>query len=117
MARAGSHCVANAGLEFINGMNARFDLDHQRKSDTADVQISDEEGADVPRFVDRSVLPLMLREARAAGLTLCFVRVQRRPIGGRPPAQSPAMRRYIHEPRRSWNRTAPSFTMTRATRR
>jgi len=84
-------------LEFINGMNARFDLNHQRKSDTADVQISDEEGADFPRFVDRSVLPLMLREARAAGLTLCFVRVQRRPIGGRPPAQSPAMRRYIHE--------------------
>jgi hypothetical protein len=37
----------------------------------------------------------MLRDAKRAGLTLCLVRVQRRPIGGRPPAQSRAMRRYI----------------------
>ena len=84
-------------LEFMNEMNGRFDLDHQRKSDAADVQISDEEGADFSRFVDRSVLPLMLRDARAAGLTLCFVRVQRRPIGGRPPRQSAAMRRYVKD--------------------
>ena len=55
----------------MNEMNGRFDLDHQRKSNAADVQISDEEGADFSRFVDRSVLPLMLRDARAAGLTLC----------------------------------------------
>jgi hypothetical protein len=84
-------------LEFINEMNVRFDLDHQRKSDAADVQVSDEEGADFPRFVDRSVLPLMLRDARAAGLTICFVRVQRRPIGGKPPVQSAAIRKYVQE--------------------
>jgi hypothetical protein len=41
------------------------------------------------------VLPLMLRDARQAGLTLCFVRVQRRPTANRPPAQSPALRRYV----------------------
>jgi len=80
---------------FVNDMNERFSLDHQRKSDAADVQVTDEEGADFPRFVDRSALPLMLSDARAAHLTICFVRVQRRPIGGRPPMQSTAMRRYI----------------------
>jgi hypothetical protein len=84
-------------LAFMNEMNARFDLDHQRKSDAADVQVSDEQGTDFPGFVDRSVLPLMLRAARAAGVTVCFVRVQRRPFGGKPPAQSAAMRRYIRE--------------------
>ena len=40
-------------------------------------------------------LPLMLRDARQAGLTLVLVRVQRRPVGGRPPYQSPALQRYV----------------------
>lgn len=84
-------------IEFVHDMNERFNLDHQRKSDAADVGGVDEESADFPRYVDRSVLPLMLRDARAADLTICFVRVQRRPIGGRPPVQSAAMRRYMRE--------------------
>ncbi|MBW8713001.1 MAG: hypothetical protein JF632_02835 [Acidobacteria bacterium] len=83
--------------EFIAAMNRRFDLDHQRRSDVADVQTSDDQATDFARDVNRSVLPLMLRDARAAGLTLCLVRVQRRPVGGRPPAQSSAMRRYIRD--------------------
>jgi hypothetical protein len=83
--------------EFLNGMNARFDLDHQRKADAADVQVSDDGSADFHRYIDRSVLPLMLRDAKAANLRICFVRVQRRPIGGRPPAQSAAMRRYVRD--------------------
>ena len=33
----------------------------------------------------------------AAGLTLVFVRVQRRPLGGNPPYQSPALRRYVRD--------------------
>src|SRR5262245_2908766 len=81
--------------EFLAAMNARFSLDHLRPTEVADVQTSDDAGADFARYVDRSVLPLMLRDAKAAGLTLCLVRVQRRPDGGNPPAQSPAMRRYI----------------------
>lgn len=81
--------------EFLAGMNARFGLEHLRPMEAADVPVSDEEGADFDHYVDRSVLPLMLRDARAAGITLCFVRVQRRPVGGKPPVQSPAMRRYI----------------------
>jgi hypothetical protein len=43
------------------------------------------------------VLPLMMRDARHAGLTICFVRVQRRPLGARPPIQSRAMRRYVED--------------------
>jgi len=39
----------------------------------------------------------MLRDAKAAGLTLFFVRVQRRPVGGRTPYQSPLRRRYIED--------------------
>ena len=46
-------------------------------------------------MVDRSVLPLMLRDAARAGLKLCLVRVQRRPIDGRPPQQSAALRQYV----------------------
>jgi hypothetical protein len=37
----------------------------------------------------------MLRDAQRAGLRLCFVRVQRRPEGGRPPYQPPALQRYV----------------------
>lgn len=82
--------------EFVAGMNDRFGLEHQRPFEAADVQ-SDEAGADFARFVDRSVLPLMLRDAQAAGLRLCFVRVQRRPVGGNPPRQSKAMRQYVRD--------------------
>jgi hypothetical protein len=63
----------------------------------ADIEAAEERDADFGRYVNRSVLPLMLRDARAAGLTLCFVRVQRRPEGGRPPYQSRALRRYVAE--------------------
>jgi hypothetical protein len=83
--------------EFLAEMNARLEGDHLRPMDAADLQIVEDRDADFTRDVRRSVLPLMLREAKAAGLTLCFVRVQRRPIGNRPPYQSPAMRRYIRE--------------------
>jgi hypothetical protein len=84
-------------VEFMTNMNARFGLDHLRPMDAADLQAAEDRDADFPRFVNRSVLPLMLRDARAAGLTLCFVRVQRRPVGGRPPYQSPALRRYVRD--------------------
>jgi hypothetical protein len=82
---------------FLAQMNARFGLEHLRSSDAADVEVTEDRGADFSRFVDRSVLPLMLRDARAAGLTLCLVRVQRRPAGGKPPVQSIAMQRYIRD--------------------
>ena len=83
--------------DFTLRMNERFGLDHLRPFEAADVQDSDDREADFGRFVDRSVLPLMLRDAHAAGITLCLVRVQRRPVGGRPPVQSEKMLRYVRD--------------------
>jgi hypothetical protein len=73
--------------------NARFALERLRPMEAADVAV--DEGTAFAAEVEESVLPLMLRDASRAGLRLCFVRVQRRPSGGRPPAESPALRRYV----------------------
>ena len=81
----------------LAAMNDRFGLDHLRPMDAADIQTTEDRFADFDRYVDKSVLPLMLRDARRAGLTLCFVRVQRRPVGGRPPEQSRALRQYVSD--------------------
>jgi hypothetical protein len=83
--------------EFVARMNERLGLDHLRKMEAADIQIGEEPAFDFARDVDDSVLPLMLRDASKAGLTLGFVRVQRRPTANRPPPQSPALRRYVDE--------------------
>ena len=80
---------------FMDQLNERFGLAHLRPMDAADMQATEDREADFHAFVDKSILPLMLRDARQAGLTLCLVRVQRRPIGGRPPYQSPALKRYV----------------------
>jgi hypothetical protein len=34
---------------------------------------------------------------KQAGIMLVFVRVQRRPVGGQPPYQSPALQRYVRQ--------------------
>jgi len=83
--------------EFLADMNARFSLEHLAPMAAGDLQAAEDREADFRRDIDRSVLPLMIRDARAAGLTLCFVRVQRRPVGGRPPHQSPALERYVRD--------------------
>jgi hypothetical protein len=83
--------------EFLTRMNERLGLDHLRKMEAADIQIGDGPAFDFARDVEESVLPLMLRDASQAGLTICFVRVQRRPTANRRPAQSPALRRYVDE--------------------
>ena len=80
---------------FLYGLNERFGLAHLRPMDAADMQATEDGDADFDRFVADSTLPLMLRDARAAGLPLLLVRVQRRPLDGRPPAQSAALRRYV----------------------
>jgi hypothetical protein len=80
---------------FLERLNERFGLAHLRPMDAADMQATEDSEADFDEFVDKSTLPLMLRDARQAGLTLVLVRVQRRPVGGRPPHQSPALRRYV----------------------
>ena len=80
---------------FLEGLNERFGLAHLRPMDAADMQATEDRDADFDAFVDKSGLPLMLRDARRAGLTLVLVRVQRRPAGGQPPHQSPALQRYV----------------------
>jgi hypothetical protein len=81
--------------ELLTQLNVRLGLDHLRPMTAADIQIDDAPDFDFARDVEESVLPLMLRDAGRAGLTLCFVRVQRRPSASRPPEQSPALRRYV----------------------
>jgi hypothetical protein len=83
--------------EFVRLMNERLGLDHLRRMEAADIQIGEGPAFDFARDVQDSVLPLMLRDASKAGLTLGFVRVQRRPTANRPPPQSPALRRYVDE--------------------
>jgi hypothetical protein len=83
--------------EFVTGMNERLGLEHLRVMESADVQVDDDGSFDFARDVDDSVLPLMLEEARNAGLTICFVRVQRRPTANRPPPQSASLRRYVSD--------------------
>ena len=78
-------------------VNDRFGLDHLRPMDAADMQATEDREADFGAFVEKSQLPLMLRDAQRAGLRLVFVRVQRRPVGGQPPYQSPALQRYMRE--------------------
>ncbi|HYT66548.1 MAG TPA: hypothetical protein VEL51_09035 [Vicinamibacterales bacterium] len=80
---------------FMQQLNDRFSLAHLRPMDAADMQATEDREADFDAFVDKSTLPLMLRDARQAGLTLVLVRVQRRPVNNRPPYQSPALQRYI----------------------
>jgi hypothetical protein len=80
---------------FVTNMNARFDFMHIRPFETADYSGTADRDADFHYYVNRSVLPLMLDEAERAGITLCFVRVQRRPVDNKPPYQSPALRQYI----------------------
>ena len=79
--------------ELLTQANARFGLDHLRAMEAAD--LAEDAGSDFAAALPGSVLPLMLRDASRAGLTLCFVRVQRRPADGRPPRQSAALRRYV----------------------
>jgi hypothetical protein len=80
---------------FMERLNERFGLTHLRPMDAADMQATEDREADFDAYVDKSTLPLILRDARQAGLKLVLVRVQRRPLDGHPPYQSPALRRYV----------------------
>jgi hypothetical protein len=79
----------------MESANQRFGLDHLRVMEAADMAA--DAGTDFAASVKHSVLPLMLRDARQGGFKLCLVRVQRRPLGGQPPVQSPALRKYVRD--------------------
>jgi hypothetical protein len=73
-----------------------FSVDAIRYDVGADLAQSDV--ADVPDFhrdLPTSVLPLIVDLSTRHGVPVCFVRVQRRPVGNRPPEQSPELQRYV----------------------
>ena len=73
-----------------------------------DAERSVEDDADFRRDLPTSVLPLIMTLSKAHGLPVCFVRVQRRPVGNRPPPQSPALVRYIDD-FRSWAKAEGAY--------
>ena len=75
---------------FMAQLNERFGLAHLRPMDAADMQATEDREADFDAFVDKSTLPLMLRDARQAGLTL--VLRARAAAAGRRPAAAPVAR-------------------------
>jgi hypothetical protein len=72
-------------------------LERLRPMTAADLQAAEDAEADFDRFMPRSVLPLIIDLAKQHGITVCFVRVQRRPVGNKPPPQSPRMQAYIRD--------------------
>jgi hypothetical protein len=72
-------------------------LDRLRPMAAADLQAAEDAEADFDRNMPRSVLPLIIELAKQHDLKVCFVRVQRRPVGNQPPPQSPRMQEYMRE--------------------
>ena len=81
----------------LDRVNATFTLEKLRSMAQADLETADTRDADFDRFVDASVLPLLLSAAREANVRLCLVRVMRRPVNGAPPPQSPELQRYVRD--------------------
>jgi|WetSurMetagenome_2_1015567.scaffolds.fasta_scaffold16645_3 hypothetical protein len=87
-----------ARRSLLDRMNTElFKLDALRQMAPADMAQGDASTYDFRRNVNRSVLPEMLKIARRAGIKLAFVRVQRRPEGGKPPAQSSELQQYVRD--------------------
>jgi hypothetical protein len=82
-------------LDTIN--NEVFTLDALRPMAAADMEAGREAAFEFEKNLRTSVLPEILRLARTAGIRAAFVRVQRRPVGNRPPEQSPALQRYVKQ--------------------
>lgn len=88
--------VAPEALEdFEHRLNEFFSIDALRPFTQADIAEEEAERTDFADELKTSVLPEMLRLSKVAGYRLCFVRVQRRPLGRKPPDQSPALRHYL----------------------
>jgi hypothetical protein len=84
-----------ARLNFENVIEEDFNSNFRRDL-AADIGAV-EDDADFKRDLPTSVLPLIVGLSKAHGLPVCFVRVQRRPVGNQPPPQSPALRRYVED--------------------
>jgi len=81
--------VANFEASIERNFNENF-----RRDLKADLPATGDE-ADFHRDLPTSVLPLIMQLSKDHTLPVCFVRVQRRPVGNRPPPQSPALLAYV----------------------
>jgi hypothetical protein len=81
-----------ARLRFENVIEEDFNQNFRRDL-AADIGDTDDD-LDFTRDLPTSVLPLITELAQATQLPVCFVRVQRRPVGNQPPPQSPALQQY-----------------------
>jgi hypothetical protein len=87
-----------ARREWLDTLNFEImSLERMRPMAAADLQAAEDAEADFGRNMPRSVLPLIVDLARQQDLKVCFVRVQRRPVGNKPPVQSPRMQAYVRE--------------------
>jgi hypothetical protein len=85
----------SARLRFENVIEENFN-ENFRRDLAADIGEAEAEAdVDFGRDLPSSVLPLIMDLAQQHQLTVCFVRVQRRPVGNQPPPQSPALLKYV----------------------
>jgi len=82
----------------LDRMNGEvFTLAALRPMAAADMAMGDPGKLDFRKNLPTSVLPAFLRLARASGTRPAFIRVQRRPVDGRPPEQSADLQRYVRD--------------------
>jgi hypothetical protein len=92
---------------FEHQLYEAFYIDNIRYDVGADMEDADD--PDFHRDLPTSVLPLIVDLAKQHGLAVCFVRVQRRPVGGRPPEQSEKLVRYVSDLREWLGRSGALF--------
>jgi hypothetical protein len=86
------------GTQVANRYNQLFALDRLKNTETADDSAAGSPDTSIYDFDARlphSLLPSMIKLAKDAGITLVFVRVQRRPTSSGPPPQTPELVRYV----------------------
>lgn len=83
-----------ASQRLIDRVNTSFELEHLRAMVQADMAATDERSMAFAKYVDASVLPLLLSEARDAGVRVCLVRVLRRTLAGERAHEPAAMAQY-----------------------
>ena len=93
------HPEVRARLSFEEGIEEDFNNNFRRDL-AADIGESTDVG-DFSQELPSSILPLIAQLSSDRGIPVCFVRVQRRPVGDKPPAQSPELLRYIAD-LRAW---------------
>ncbi len=85
---------ADRADRLIDRVNAAFDLPRLRPMQQADMASAGDADADFDRFVEVSVLPRFVDEARESGVRLCLVRVARRAQPDGLPVETLALARY-----------------------